>query len=265
MKRFWGKLDFIHRRLWHRDGLYRFALLLGPATLLGGGLAFALWAGVQVVGQAADHPPPWAPPLRSANAITSTGPLTVQPAYKLPSPDADKPAVGYETGWQVRLQLMEITPTLDATVSPTPLLGFTLNDPIVDMVQITARGPKGLLYAAVGSGLLAIRTPGTYTVSMGFQRPAGENASCLVRMALGSHRVVNNIDGNIVHDVSKTFTPGRFDLQPGLYPISWTFSCWHDRTMIGTGRITLLVSGPGEQKLSPVRLDDILRQTTIKP
>jgi hypothetical protein len=265
MKRFWGKLDFIHRRLWHRDGLYRFALLLGPATLLGGGLAFALWAGVQVVGQAADHPPPWAPPPRPATVTTSTGPLTVQPAYKLPAPDADKPAVSYETGWQVTLHLMEISPTLDAIVGPTPLLGFTIGDPIADMAQITARGPKGVLYAAVGSGLLAIRTPGTYAMSMGFQRPAGENASCLVRMALGSHWAVNTIEGNLVQDVSRTFTPGRFDLQPGLYPISWTFSCWHDRTMIGTGRITLLVSGPGEQKLSPVRLDDILRQTTIKP
>lgn len=264
MKRFRGKLGFIHRRLWRQDGLYRVALLVGPATLLGGAVGFALWTGAQTVGQAAGHLPPWAAPLPPATATNQAAPLTAQPAESLPTPGAERSA-GFDTGWQVRLQLMEISPTLEAKVWPTPLLAFTLNDPIVDMVQITARGPKGLLYAAVGTGLLAIRTPGVYAVSMGFQRPAGENASCLVRMALGSHRVVANVDVNIVHDVSRTFTPGLFDLQPGLYPVSWMFSCWHDRTMIGTGRVTLLVSGPGEQKLSPVRLDDILRQTTIKP
>jgi hypothetical protein len=265
MKRFWGKLDFIHRRLWHRDGLYRFALLLGPATLLGGGLAFALWTGAQVVGQAADHPPPWAPPLRPANVTTSTGPLTVQPAYKLPAPDADKPAVGYETGWQVTLRPVEISPTLDVQVKPTPLLAFAIDTRTVDMVQLTARGPKGALYVGVGSGLLAIRAAGTYALTLGFQRPAGEAANCIIRLGLSTHRIFSNVDVNIVTDLTKMFDRGLFDLQPGLYSVVWMFGCWHDREMTQSGRISLLIGQGSEQKMAPVRPGDILRPASIKP
>jgi hypothetical protein len=265
MKLFWGKLDFIHRRLWQRDGLYRFALLLGPATLLGGGLAFALWTGVQAIGQTTQHPPPWAPPIRPADMVTSTGPLTVQPAYKLPAPDSDRPATSYETGWQVTLRALEISPTLDVQVNPTPLLAFAIDTATADMAQLTARGPKGALYAGVGSGFLAIRAAGAYTLTLGFQRPAGEAANCFVWLSFGSQRIFSNVDLNIVTDATKTFSRGSFDLQPGLYPVTWMFGCWHDREMVRSGRISLLIGHAGEQKLSPVPPDDILRPASIKP
>ena len=55
------------------------------------------------------------------------------------------------------------------------------------------------------------------------------------------------------------------EVQPGLYSVVWMFGCWHDREMTQSGRISLLIGQGSEQKMAPVRPDDILRPASIKP
>ena len=70
MSRFFQKLSFIHHRLWQRDGIYPAALLLGPAPLLGGVLAYTLWIIVAALGGTAtnDASLRWAVPQRADDA-----------------------------------------------------------------------------------------------------------------------------------------------------------------------------------------------------
>jgi hypothetical protein len=153
MNQFFGKFGFIHRRLWRQNGIYRAAVLFGPAPLLGGLLAAAVWGGAQAIGKMTYQPPRWAVPQRTKTWSNEDGKLqTLEPARPLPPPGADGGLIGYEAGWRAT-----------------------------------------------------------------------------------------------------------------TYPISWAFGCWHDLNVIGPGRLTLLVSHPGEQTLMPAHSDDIVRPQRIKP
>ncbi|MGA9868048.1 MAG: hypothetical protein WBQ75_16610 [Acetobacteraceae bacterium] len=172
---------------------------------------------------------------------------------------------GYEVGWRVTANPIQVSPTLDVNLQPIPLTAFSVDGPSVDMAQIAAGGPKGSLYVGVGSGFLAVRTAGVYALSVRVERPAAPIANCLVRMGFASRRIVSNLELAVVKDFSKAFDAARFDLQPGLYPIDWAFGCWHDHDVIGPGRMTVLVGHPGEPTLLPARFDDIVRPGRIRP
>jgi hypothetical protein len=75
----------------------------------------------------------------------------------------------------------------------------------------------------------------------------------------GPRKVVSNYALAFAGNKSKTFDAARFDLQPGLYPIGWALGCWRDQETVGPGRITVLISHPGDQTLQPARPDDIVR------
>jgi hypothetical protein len=266
MSRFFAKFGFTHRRLWDRDGLYRAALLFGPAPLVGVVAACGVWALVQTVWVSAAQLAPWAK--LQAPEHWSTGPdqaQTVEPTRPLPPVGADGGLVGYEPGWKVTTNPIQISLPLDVDVKPTPLTGFLLDGGRIDLARIIAEGPKNALYIGVGQGFLAARTAGVYALSIHVERPAGQVADCLMRLALGPRRIVSNEDVDSVGDVAKTFEAARFDLRPGLYPLGWAFGCWHDQAVIGPGRMTVLIARPGEQSLQPARPDDIVRPERIKP
>lgn len=266
MNRFFGKFGFVHRRLWRQDGLYRAALLFGPAPLLGGLLAGALWGGVQTLERMTYRPPDWGVPQGPTVWSTATDqPPTIEPAKPLPPTGPDGELAGYAAGWRATTQPIEVGATLDVDLKPTPLTAFSLDGPTFDMAQIIAAGPKSSLYVGVGSGILAIRAAGVYALSVRFERPAAQPADCLMRLGFGAHRIVSNLEVAVVGDVSKTFDAARFDLQPGLYTIGWAFGCWHNQEVIGPGRMTLLVGHPGEQTLLPARSGDIVRPEQVRP
>jgi hypothetical protein len=266
MKHFFGKLGFIHRRLWSQDGVYRAAILFGPAPLVGCLLAIALWECIQTFGWMTDQPPRWAVPLGPQTWSTgSDEPHTIQPARPLPPVATNGILIGYEAGWQAMIEPIQVSATMAVDVQPTPLIGFFLDGSSFEMAQIIAKGPQDSLYVGVGSGFLAVRTAGIYAISVRLERPAAPVANCLTRLSFGPRRIVSNLDFALASDASKVFDAARFDLQPGLYSISWVFGCWHDQKMVGPGRITVLVGHPDDQTLLPARADDIVRPERIKP
>jgi hypothetical protein len=266
MIRFFSKLGFVHRRLWDRDGFYPVALFFGPAPLLGGGVAAGIWFGVQALPVPTVHPPDWAKPTETGDNWSTTGPpQTVQPSRPVPPAGADGGLSGYEAGWQTTLYPVEIGPTYSADVKATPLSSVPFDGSKIDLTEIAAAGPKGTKFVGAGSGFLVIRTPGTYALTVRFDRPPGPTADCLTRFAFGGpRRVVSTYQIENRGNVSKTFDAANFDLQPGLYPIGWALGCWRDGETVGPGRLTVMMSQPGDQALQPARADDIVRPEPIK-
>ena len=263
--RFFGKLGFIHRRLWERDGFYRTALLFGPAPLIGCGLVAAIWFAVREIPAPVVQPPNWAkPPPTTENWNTTGDPQKVEPARQMPPVDANGGLGGYETGWRAAVFALDITPTLNTDIKRTPLSSFFVDGSTIESAQIIAAGPKNTRFVGAGSGFLAVRAPGTYAITLRFERPPGPTADCLKRLGFGTRNVVSNYELGNPGNVSKTFDAARFDLQPGLYPISWVFGCWKDQEAVGPGRISVLIGHPGEQALQPARPDEIVRQERVK-
>ena len=260
MRLFLSKLGFIHRRLWDRDGWYRVALLFGPAPLIGCSVAAAIWLMVRVHPAPIGPPPPWGKPPETADHWNTTGePQTVQPQAPLPVVDAKGELSGYVTGWRAAIHTVEVSPTFNTEISPTSLSGFFVDSPSIDLAQIIAAGPQGTKFVGTGSGFLVVRTPGIYALSLRFDRPPGAAADCLTRLGFASRKVVSNYALAFPGADSKTFDAARFALQPGLYPIGWALGCWRDHEPVGTGRMTVLISHPGDPDLQPARPEDIVR------
>ena len=265
MSRVVAKLGFIHRRLWQRDGFYRASVLFGPAPLLGGALAMVVWAGVQSLHGDANRVPGWAIPQSSGRAEIAPPVRTVQPAHPLPAVAADGSLVGFVQGWRVAIQPIDVPATLEVDVKTAVLATFLLDGSSVDMAQIMAHGPRNALYVAVSYGLLVVRTAGSYALSAQLDRSSGPTAHCLTRLGFGSGRILSSVGIDVPGDMSRTFDSTRFDLQPGLYPISWAFGCWHDREVLGPGRMVLMIKHPDEQTLKPVPPAEIVRPTQVRP
>ncbi len=265
MSLFLGKLGFIHRRLWARDDLYRIALLFGPAPLIGCGTAVGIWFLIEAVSVPTAHPPDWAKlPEAGENWSTRGDVQTVQPAKPIPPAGANGRLSGYEAGWRGGIHPVEISPTFNTDIKPTPLSTFLVDGPKIDLAQFIEAGPKDKNFVGAGSGFLVIRTPGIYALALRFERPPGPPADCLTRLAFGPRKVAANFELGSTGNVSKTYDAVRFDLQPGLYPIGWALGCWRDHEAIGPGRITILMSRPGDQALEPVSPDDIVRPEQVK-
>lgn len=254
-----AKLAFIHRRLWLRDGAYRAAIILGPAPLIGAAAAAAVWAGMSALPSAqAPSPPPWAKV--EPVAVTASGPpTTLAPGAPLPPMDSNGAFQGLGTGWRGAIQPLEVSSALETRVVPTELSLFDLGSPVMDMDQVAAAGPAGGLFVGVGRALLAIRTPGTYAFSARLERSSPNPANCLVRLLLGEHRIVSNVDVNVVGTVAAMFKPLEFNLQPGAYGMILAAGCWRGQQVVGPGRVTMLIRHPGEQAFQPVQPAELVR------
>ena len=133
------------------------------------------------------------------------------------------------------------------------------------MAQIKDHGPKTSLYVGVGEAFLVVKDGGIYALSARLERPAAPVADCLVRLGFGPRRIVSDLGVGISSELSKTFEPVRFSLQPALFAIGWAFGCWHDGEVVGPGRMTLLISRPGERDLQPASAGDIVRPKSAAP
>ncbi|WP_428483937.1 hypothetical protein [Rhodopila sp.] len=260
MKRFIGKLGFIHRRLWQQDGNYRIALLLGPAPCLGLSIAAVIWGSFTAVKQFTYQPPSWATAPHRAMWQTGTDQAAVlEPARPLPAFAADGSLEGIEPGWNVAIRPITVSPTMNVDVKTTSVATFNITGATIDMEQILAARSKEPLYVAVGTGFFIVKDGGTYTLSARFERVFAPTANCIVRLGFGKNRIISNVTVNVSNAVSKDYDAASFVLRPGLYPIAWGFGCWHGLKVIGPGRMTLLVVHPGGKALEPARPDELVR------
>src|ERR1700722_15205880 len=141
MSLFFSKLGFVHRRLWDRDGFYRVALLFGPAPLIGCGVAAGIWYVLQAFPAPIVQPPDWGKPPQSAENWSTTGEVhTVQPARSIPSVGANGGLRGYEAGWRATTHAIEISPTYNTEITPTPESAFLVDGSTIDLASIIAAG-----------------------------------------------------------------------------------------------------------------------------
>lgn len=260
MSLFFSKLAFVHRWLWDRDGFYRVALLFGPAPLIGCGVAAGIWFMIRAFPAPVVQPPEWGKPPQAAESWSTGGePNTVQPALPIPAVGAHGGLSGYVAGWRATIHAVEVSPTYNTEIKQTPLSAFFVDGSTIDLAPIIAAGTKDTKFVGAGSGFLVIRTPGIYALSLRFERPPGPIADCLARLIFGPHKVVSSYNVANPGDTSKTFDAARFDLKPGLYSIGWVLGCWRDQATVGPGRITVLMSHPGDQALEPAGPEDIVR------
>src|ERR1700744_4099758 len=124
MSLFLGKLGFIHRRLWDRDGLSRGALLFGPAPLIGCGVAAGIWFVIQAVPAPVAQLPDWGKPPATDNWSTTGDPHPLQPARPIPPDGANGGLSGFEAGWRAMIHTIEISPTYNTDIKPTPVSAF---------------------------------------------------------------------------------------------------------------------------------------------
>jgi hypothetical protein len=258
MRRFFSKLGFVHRRLWERDAFYRIALFFGPAPLLGAALAVIVWDGVAAVQGTIYQPPAWAHVTSSDNG-SADAPRPASPVKPLPPLRADGSTIGYDHGWSITANAMIIRPTKEVDLNPTPIAGFSIDQPAVTMAQILNGGPKDKLFAAVSSGFLVIREAGTYGISVRFERPAGPVANCLVRLIVNDRRIFGNLNLDLAQQMTKDYPPAWFEFQRGLYEVKWVFGCWHDKAMSDLGQISVMLVEPGSHTARPLRATDIIR------
>lgn len=269
MSRLLGKIGFIHRLLWSRSGLYCACLLLGPAPLLGAGLALAVWGLTSTVGAmtaAPPAPPQWAKPNHSSNLNEAGRVVTdIHPTVTLPTTTDDGTLEGYRAGWQVVTYGFRVSPTFAIGIESTPLASFFLDGPTMDLTRLSSGEPRKGLYAGVGTAMFVVKAPGRYQLSAKLERAAGMPANCLTRVVFGGRWLLSDIALNLVTETVKIYRGAWFELAPGLYPINFVFSCWHNQTTDGSGRMTLLVQHPEETALSPARSGDVVRRATVKP
>jgi hypothetical protein len=258
---FFSKLGFIHRRLWDRDGFYRVALFFGPAPLVGAALGVIAWGCIGAVQTATYQPPAWGHYTEATDRDLGSqdAPRPASPTKPLPPLRADGSVIGYDPGWSMTANPMTVSPTMDADVKATPIVGFTIDEPTVTMARILDGRPKDGLFAGVASGLLVIREAGIYGVFPRLERPAGSLANCLVRLSAGGHRITSNLALNNAQRVTQDYTPAWFEFQPGLYKIGWAFGCWHGTEMSDLGQISVMLIEPGGHPARPLRAIDIVR------
>lgn len=264
MRLFFGKLGFIHRRLWERDGLYRVAVLAGPPPLIGCAVAACIWLLLRATVPAAPLPKWGIPPLAAENWSDAEGPQTLKPSRPLPPIDANGELSGYEKGMRGEIHTVVVSPTYNTDINRTISSSFFIDGLVGDMTQIVAEGPQHAKFIGGGAGFLVVKTPGLYALSARFDRPPGPTADCLVRLSFGPRRVVSSYNLANAGNTTKTYEAIRFDLQPGLYPISWIIGCWREQETIGPGRVTILLRHPGDETLQPAGPDDIVRPGQIK-
>jgi hypothetical protein len=264
MSQFFSKFGFIHRRLWDRDGTYRLALLFGPAPLIGFGVAIGIWSILRAFQASPAQLPEWAKISHPADRWSTTEVQTVSPARPLPPASAQGGLSGYEPGWQATTHAVEVTPTWNTEIKQSALSGFFVEGATIELDSIIAAGPKNTRFIGAGGAFFTVKTPGIYALALRFEKPLGQVADCLTRLSFGPRKISANYEIATPGNISKVFESARFDLQPGLYPMSWALGCWKDQEMVGRARITILVSRPGEQALQPAHADDFVRPERVK-
>jgi hypothetical protein len=224
-------------------------------------LAVIAWRCTVAVQTMAYQPPAWAHITQATGRDNGApdAPLPASPVKPLPPLRADGSAIGYDAGWNMTANPLTVSPTMETTISATPIMGFTIDEPAVSMALILEGRPRDHLFVGVASGFLVIREAGSYGIFPRFERRAGPVADCMVRLAVNGHRITSDLELTVAQRVMRDFAPAWFAFQPGLYRIEWAFGCWHGSDMSDLGRISVMLIEPGGAAARPLQATDIVR------
>lgn len=255
-----AKLGFVHRTLWQRNPLYRWAALLGPPPLIGCGVAVLAWAAFQQWAPLTAIPDgniPWA---HWTRPIQQAGqPFAEAPIGPVPPTDASGRVSGFQTGWVVIIQPMHLDAMLEASAIQ-PIIGhFTIDQPLIGLAPILdAEPPTGLFIGGV-KAFFPVRTAGVYAFSARFVRSSPQSADCLLWMNSNTHRMIRSTTVNMTGSSVLNFAPTEFRLEPGMHLLEVDVGCWRGDHMVGPGEVTVLVRPPSETALRPVSPDEVIK------
>ena len=254
------KLAFVHRILWQRDHVYRWAVLLGPPPLLGGAMALLGWSAVQhmaIIPGIAEKAAPWAH--WSKPVERQDQPFAEATSAALPQTDAAGHFVGFETGWVAAIQPFTVDATMDANVLATVTGRFIIGEPNIPLSRILDAGPPTGLFVGVARTYFVVRQPGLYAFSIRLMRSGTVSANCIVRFGSAHHRMLRDIELNAMAPTERTFQPTAFLLKPGLLILAVATGCWRGDQMVGSGDVTVLVRHPWDTDLKPAAADELVR------
>ena len=236
-----SKLGFVHRTLWQRDPLYRWAAMLGPPPLIGFALAAAALAGWSHLEPtpASGRNAPWAvwqPPV-----VHADHPLDETIAAMLPQTDSSGHPSGFRTGWLGAIQPMTIGSDDDPNVIPERIAHFTTDQTALALDRVVEASPPTGLFVAVTEAYLALHKAGVYGLSVRLTRSSPVAANCIVRLGSLHYRLERNVTLNVVGDGRIDYPVAEIRAQRGLISISMATGCWRGDRMIGPGEVTLMI------------------------
>ena len=265
MRFFAGKLAFVHRTLWERDGVYRWAALLGPPPLTGcalAALALILWNHFSHVtpvpgNDVPDSDAPWAH--WSRPLPRGDQPYTEAPTVALPQKDANGGFVGFEPGWFGNIVPMTVAATMDVDVIASPITSLALDGPTIPLARVLDAGPPNGLFVAAPRTLFVVQTPGLYAFSVRLTWSGTQSANCVVRLGSAHHRMIRSVNLNVASETVLNYAQTEFRLQPGLFLLQGAIGCWRGAQAAAPGTVTVLVRRPGEVEPTPVAADEVIR------
>ena len=257
---FAAKLGFVHRTLWQRDKLYRWAVLLGPPPVLGCAAASLAWAAFQYFAPFAARPSGDAPWAHWTRPTQQEGqPLAEAPTGPLPARDPSGRFPGWQTGWVGQIQPIRVDAMFETSLIPSVIAHFAIDQTTIPMQPILDAGPPTGLFIGDVKTLFPVKTPGVYAFSVRFTRSSPQSANCLVWLNSNKHRLVRAISVNMNGNSVVNYPPTEFRLEPGMFLLEIITGCWRGEQMVGPGELTMMVRHPGESALQPARAEDLIK------
>ena len=257
MRRLRGKLAFVHRTLWARDHVYRWAVLLGPPPLFGIGLAALVLAVLHARGNASEpaRDAPWA---HWTRPVARDGQPFSEPTAPLPQTDASGRYVGFEPGWRGVIQPLSIDATMNPTINRPGQSPFTLSQPTVPLARIVDAAPPTGLFVGTVNASFVVQTPGEYGFSARLARSGTLTANCLLWLETPQHRMLRNLNLETSGQAVINYETTEFRLERGLLRLLVATGCWRGDQMVGAGEVTVMVRRPGQTALQAAAADELI-------
>lgn len=258
MRRLASRLAFVHRTLWQRDNLYRWAALLGPPPLIGLAVAALCLAGLPKVWTSA-APRAAAPWGHWTRPSAQAGEPFQEPTLPLPARDANGSYHGLTAGWRGEVHPMSVDATREVSVSASVLARFDIDQPAIGLQRVVDAGPPGGLFMATAQSFFVVRTAGLYGFAVRLSRSGTQSADCVARLNSRRHKMIRNITLNTDGAAVLNYPPTQFRLEPGLLELGVGVGCWRGGQVIGAGTVALMVRRPGEMAATQAAADELLR------
>lgn len=259
MRRLAGRLAFVHRTLWQRDHIYRWAVLLGPPPLIGFAMAAIVLAALPAVWPRASTRTGSAPWVHWTRPVPREAEPFAEPTLPLPPRTANGQYRGLQTGWRSEVHPISIDATRDVDVSASALASFTLDQPDIPLQRVVDAGPPAGLFVAAAQSFFVVQTPGLYGFSVSLARSGTQSADCLARLNSARHRMIRNVNLATDGGAVLTYKATQFRLEPGLFRVQVGVGCWRGGRALGAGDLTLMVRKPGDATLRPATADELMR------
>ncbi len=259
MRRLATKLAFVHRTLWQRDHIYRWAVLLGPPPVIGVAIAALCLAVIPTIWTGTSTPTGGAPWAHWTRPFARQTQPFVESTLPFPARDASGRYRGLQTGWRGQVHSISIDATRDVNVNGLVLASFTLDQTDIPMQRTVDAGPAAGLFVAAAQSFFVAQIPGLYAFSARLSRAGTQSADCLVRLGSFGHPMIRNINLNTESHAVLTYPTTQFRLAPGLFRVGVGVGCWRGDRVLGAGSLTLMVRTPGEAAMRPATAWELMR------